>query len=573
MLPKRFNIEVWIAINSNRFETALQRETGMQKKLRYLILLFIIWHLGAIFSPSTVLAGSVGQNEGPHRFLRFGVHVSEMGSMDPHFAAGSQDRALADMVFNGLLRYEPGDAPAIEPDLAERIPDFEMVGGKQVWTVKLRKGVMFHAGPDTDAYELTAEDVVYSLHKSANKEFCVYAGEYDGMSFEPVDAYTVKITVDKPVSAILFLPKLTNYAGGFIVSKRAIEIMGYNRFKNHPIGTGPFMFSHHAPGRELVLTAHDRYFRGQPRIAGVKIRFVPDIESRTSALKDGELDVIMGSGEKGWAEKTARHPGVIVDTHGVGEVATIFFNMQMKPLDDVRVRRALALALDRQGFLNTISQAFAGPVYSPVPADFLPGGIPKAMAERLKLTYEQDLAEARQLLVDAGYPDGFTLDLVSSEKRLYRTYYMEMCRQLAAIGINCRTDVVSHSTMHRQIRQNPKSVVIYVAWRPNADAYLSRFFHSTAIVASGASPDTNFSHYDKIDELIEAARLAVDPTTQVSYWNQAQIKILHDVAAYPIMYTKQCYARRDYVDYGHPLAATMALYPQFTERTRLLPDR
>jgi peptide/nickel transport system substrate-binding protein len=127
--------------------------------------------------------------------------------------------------------------------------------------------------------------------------------------------------------------------------------------------------------------------------------------------------------------------------------------------------------------------------------------------------------------------------------------------------------------MHRRIRKEPKALVIYVAWRPNADAYLSRFFHSTAIVVSGASPDTNFSHYDKIDGLIEAARLAVDPAKQVGLWNQAQIKILHDVAAYPIMYTKQCYARRDIVDYGHPLDATMALYPQFTERTRLLPIR
>jgi ABC-type transport system substrate-binding protein len=91
--------------------------------------------------------------------LRFGVHVSAMGRMDPHFAAGSQDRALADMVFNGLLRYAPGNAPRIEPDLAERMPEFKMRGGRQIWTVHLRRGVMFHDGPGAQAYEMTAEDV------------------------------------------------------------------------------------------------------------------------------------------------------------------------------------------------------------------------------------------------------------------------------------------------------------------------------------------------------------------------------------------------------------------------------
>ena len=109
-----------------------------------------------------------------NRILKFGVHVSAMGKLDPHFAAGSQDRAFADMVFNSLLRYEPGNAPKIEPDLAQEIPEFKLIGGKQVWTIHLRRGVMFHAGPKTDAYELTADDVVFSLNKSKNKKNTYY---------------------------------------------------------------------------------------------------------------------------------------------------------------------------------------------------------------------------------------------------------------------------------------------------------------------------------------------------------------------------------------------------------------
>ena len=150
--------------------------------------------------------------------LRFGVHVSAMGNLDPHFAAGSQDRAFADMVFNGLLRYVPGNAPQIEPDLAVDMPEFRMEGGKQVWTINLRKGVYFHPGPGTPAYELTAEDVIFSLKKSADKKFCAYAGGYVDMTIKKQGNYSLEIILEKPISSILFFPKLTNYGGGFIIT-------------------------------------------------------------------------------------------------------------------------------------------------------------------------------------------------------------------------------------------------------------------------------------------------------------------------------------------------------------------
>jgi peptide/nickel transport system substrate-binding protein len=505
--------------------------------------------------------------------LRFGVHVSGMGRLDPHFAAGSQDRALADMVFNGLLRYQPGNAPQIEPDLAVTLPEFKMVGGQQVWTVKLRKGVMFHPGPATAAYEMTAEDVVYSLNKSADPRYCAYAGEYAGLTFEAVDRYTVQITLQRPISAILFLPKLTNYAGGFIVSKKAIETMGYEKFKIHPVGTGPFVFKSYRPAEPLILEANPMYFRGRPLLDGVAIHFLPDIHARERALKAGDLDVILGSAEKGWPEKMEGEPGIMVDAHGVGEVATIYFNTQMKPLDDIRVRRAMACALNREAFLETASKRIVEAVFSPVPAQFLPGGLTADEIRNIGLAYDTDLSKARQLLAEAGYPDGFTLDMVSSEKRLYRTYYEVMRAELARIGIICHVKVVNHSEMHKQIRQQPLPIVIYVAWRPNADIFLSRFFHSDSIVVTGALPDTNFSHYHKIDRLIEAARLEIDPEKQINLWKQAQVRILDDMAAYPIMYTIQCYARRANVDYGHTLVSTMSLYPQFTEKTRLKGSR
>lgn len=499
--------------------------------------------------------------------LRFGLHVSGMGTLDPHFAAQSQDRAAADMIFNGLLRYQPGNAPRIEPDLAKAIPEFKIVNGKQIWMIELRKGILFHPGLGIAPYELTADDVVYSLKKAADPKFSAYAGGYAGMTFEKTGAYTFKIILRKPLSPILFLPKITDYAGGFIVSKKAIESLGYEKYKTHPIGTGAFMFESYHPDRTLNLKANERYFRGKPKLEGVEIHFLPDMKDREAGLLAGTLDLIMGSGKPGWIEKMEQKPDIVIDIHGVGEVATLYFNPTQKPLDDIRVRRAIAYALDRQAFIQASNRRLVEKVYSPVPEQYLPGGMTHAEVEQLELDYASDLQKAKKLLALAGYPDGFTLELASSEKRIYRRSYEIMQAQLKKVGIQCKINIVTHSTMHAMIRKDRNPMVVYFAWRPNADVYLTRFFHSDAIVVSGSKPDTNFSHYVKIDALIEAARLEISPEKQIKLWKQAQVRTLSDVVAYPLYLTKQCYARRSNLDFGHKLVSTMALYPIITEKT------
>lgn len=223
--------------------------------------------------------------------------------------------------------------------------------------------------------------------------------------------------------------------------------------------------------------------------------------------------------------------------------------------------------------MATTSRDYVRACYSSVPADFLPGGLTRAETEKLGLQYNPDLTKARELLAEAGYPDGFSLDLVSSEKRLYRKLYEVLKEQLSSVGITCNIQIVPHSDMHKIIRSEPQPIVIYVAWRPNADAFLTRFFHSESIVVTGRLPDTNFSNYTAIDSLIEAARFEILPEKQASLWAQAQIRILSDMAALPVMTTQTGYLRTPNVDYGHTLISTMALYPQFTEKTTIInPD-
>ena len=502
--------------------------------------------------------------------LRLAIEAAGPGTLDPHFAAGVQDRAVADMIFNGLVRYKPGNASLIEPDLAVNLPESEIVNGKQVWIFKLKKGVLFHPGPKTKAYELTAADVIYSLQKSADPKRSAYAGEYIGMTFEKKDDYTIRIILEKPLSTTLFLPRIANYAGGFIVSKKAMEAMGYEAFKDHPVGTGPFMFKNYTPGKKLGLTANERYFRGRPLIGTVDVLYMTDLSSREIALKADKADCIFGKIDAAWIKKMQQEKNIFIDVFGVGEVVTIHFNATLKPLNDVRVRKAMAYALDRDRFLAFLGQGIGENVYSPVPAQSMPGGLTVKEAEWLGLDYALNLGKARQLLTQAGYPDGFSLEVVTSELDQYHRNYKNMRDQLARVGIDLKIKVVDHAAMHRLIRRDVNPIVVYVAWRPNADVYLTRFFHSDSIVRTGVKPDTNFSHYNRIDNLIEAARLETNLDKQIELWKHAQIKILEDMAAYPLHYLNLVYVRKAYVDFGHELVSSMALYPQITEKTRIV---
>jgi peptide/nickel transport system substrate-binding protein len=500
--------------------------------------------------------------------LRIGINATDIETFDPHLVASFQGRMVADMVFNGLLRYVPGNAPHFEPDLAEKIPDPFIVEGRQIWTFQLKKGVYFHAGPNSRAYELTADDVIYSLRKAADPKRSAYAGEYVGMSFQKVDDYSCSIILETPLSPNLFFPKVADYAGGFIVSARALRTLGDTIFSTHPVGTGPFVFISHSPKRQIQLAAHSDYFRASPQLSQVLIRFIPDPLERYAAFDNGELDLIR-------AETEAEPQGpfssdTLVDIFGVPEVALIHFNTIVKPLDDLRVRRAIAYALDRDGFLARFPQVTVGNIYAPIPQKFLPGGLSPREIKALGLDYPTNLTKSRALLTEAGYPDGLSLDLVATKLRHVRKNYETLQTQLARVGIKINLIIVDHFQMHRLVRQDLSPIVIYEAWRPNTDVFLSRFFHSDSIVVSGKNPDTNFSHYQDIDSMILLAREEMNPLKQEKLWEYAQIKLLEDMVVYPLHYRNRSYIRRGYVDYGHALKASMALYPQVTEKTRLL---
>jgi peptide/nickel transport system substrate-binding protein len=262
-------------------------------------------------------------------------------------------------------------------------------------------------------------------------------------------------------------------------------------------------------------------------------------------------------------------PNVKVDVFGVGEVPTIFFNVTKPPFDNVKVRQAVAYALNRDEFLALYGAKVATRVYSTVPADFMAGGLTEQEATAKGVDYNFDAAKARQLLSEAGFPNGFGFSVVSSEMPSYKVIYESMQAQLAKLGIKMDVRVVDHSTMHDQIRKDVNPLVVYVAFRPTADTYLTQFFHSDAIVVTGKNPNTNFSHYDALDAIIEGARNEPDSAKQEAMWKEGQTRALQEMAGYPIQYTNLVYARSTKVDYGHELKSVIQLYPGIDEKTSL----
>ncbi len=504
------------------------------------------------------------------QILRYALHTSKLGSFDPDFAKGSQDRTYSDIVFNSLLRYTPGDSRQIEPDLAIEIPKFVIRHNKQIWTIYLRKGVFFHESPYSPTHELTAHDVIFSLKKAGNLKFSSHAGGYKGMAFEIEDTHTLKIIFEKPISPLFFFPRIANWKGGFILSKQVIERHGYKKFLTHPVGTGPFKFVQYRAKKKLVLKANDRYFRGRPLLDGVEVYFMPDNKIREAAYKTGKLDAIYGVGTPGWVEKMEGEPNTRVDIFGPGFTGLFHFNTSIKPLDDIRVRQALSGAMDRDEFMAATSARLVSPVLSPMASGFLPGGLDNARVEALGLKSETNLIEARKILAAAGLGEGFVLDIPVSEKRLYKKNYGVLKSQLARIGVQINMTTMPHSQYHTMIRQNLSPIVLYFTFRPNADSYLRGFFHSNSIVKTGAIPNTNFSHSTRIDDLLDDALVTIDPKEQTLLWEHAQIRLLHDTMVFPLFVANHCVVSRSYVDYGHPLISSFAGYPQFNEKTRLV---
>ncbi|MBY8918327.1 polyamine ABC transporter substrate-binding protein [Nitratireductor sp. L1-7-SE] len=483
--------------------------------------------------------------------LNIGMGSADAGKLDPHVATSTPDKGLLHWMFNGLVRIKPGEAsPAdIEPDIAE---SWTASDDGLTWTFKLREDVECHG----DYGPLDAEDVVYSLNRSANSDVSAFAKDYSAFdSVEATGDHEVTIKLKNPVPSLLGM--LVPYHGGNIVCKDAVEALGAD-FERTPIGTGPFMFEEYQPQQYVKLVANPEYFRGEPKIKEIYYRYIPSDASRDLAFQSGEIDMIYGKQDQTWVERISKIPGTKVAVMKPGEMSVIHLNMTMPPLDDVRVRRAVAHAINRDAMVQ-----FKGPdvtlaAISPVPEGYL--GFTDDVP-----TYEYSIEKAKALLAEAGHPDGVTIKAIHTTLPGMITTMEAIQALLREADINLEIETVEHATFHEQIRKDLSQVTHYAAARfPVADTYLSQFFHSDAIVGTPTAV-TNFSHCAVADDEITAARVETDADRQLELWAEAQRKIMDEVCAVPIVQSLQLWAWKDTLDLGVEVNGSLNLSPPVTE--------
>jgi peptide/nickel transport system substrate-binding protein len=518
----------------------------------------------AMIVPSALgsLATSASAQDSERPVLRLGTNAADIANLDPHMASGTQDRTIVDMVFNGLIRFTPGDATSFEPDIATEMPTAtENEDGTQTWSFTLRDDVMAHATASSEAYAITSADVLFSFEKAANPDTSSYSGNYAGWTFAAPDDTTFEITLETPISESLFLPQVANYSGGYIIPQQAYEALGADGFLSAPAGTGPFAFDSYTAQQNVVLLANDDYFRGAPLLGGVEVRFVADGTSRELALQSGDLDVVAGFPDALWVDRMSEQDGITVDVFGVGEVVFLNLDVNHEILKDPLVREAILLSVNRENTLALAGSPVAEPVFSVVPDTFMPGGLSEEAANEAGVNFTPDVERAKELLAEAGHPDGFELNLVTSEQDAYRNAYTVLQEELRQVNITVNLEVVQHQAMHDLIREDSNAITIYVAFRPTADVYLTQFFTTAGGV-------TNFSNFT-LDDLVGQARAETDAEAQAELWRQANVELIQNFAGYGLIYNNQVYGRTDKVDYGHELSSVVQLYPGIDETTSI----
>jgi peptide/nickel transport system substrate-binding protein len=257
-----------------------------------------------------------------------------------------------------------------------------------------------------------------------------------------------------------------------------------------------------------------------------------------------------------------KEPHTIVDVFGPGELSNVNLNTSKPPLDDLRVRQAIAYALNRKELVKFKGELTAREAVSVVPHDYL------GTDENAPL-YPYDPAKAKQLLAEAGHANGLTIKAIQTQLSTMLNTMQIVQAQLKKVGIDLQLDVVDHPTFHAQIRKDLSQVVMYSAARlPVADVYLTQFFHSRSIVGTPTGV-TNFSHCAMADQEIDAARSETDPAKQKALWKEAQDKLVQQVCAVPLYEQLQVWAHRDKLDFGYKLDASLTLGPLINELTTL----
>jgi len=397
---------------------------------------------------------------------------SPEGFQPQFFTTGTTFDAVSVPMFNRLVEFEIGTTNIV-PALAE---SWTISPDGKLYTFKLRKGVRFHSNANfKPSRDFNADDVLFSWNRMADDNHPFHkltAGQtfsyYDDMGMknivdrvEKVDEYTVRFYLKRPEA-----PFLADMAMDFasINSKEYFETMLKNGTPNsadvYPIGTGPWEFVSYQKDATIRYKAFDKYWGGRPKVDTLVYSITRDATARYAKLQTGECQVMAFPKPADLAEMQ-KNPQVSVQQKEGLNVGYIAFNVEKKPFDDKRVRQALNMGVDKAAILKAVYQGNGQVAKNPIPP------ILWSYNNAVK-DYPYDPAKAKELLAQAGFPNGFELELwYLPVTRPYNPDGKRMAEMIQAdwdkIGV--KTKLITYEwAEYRKRSKNGEHTVIMFGW-------------------------------------------------------------------------------------------------------------
>ncbi|MDJ0953147.1 MAG: ABC transporter substrate-binding protein [Acidimicrobiia bacterium] len=435
---------------------------------------------------------------------------SEPDQLDPHMTSAYASFQVLENVYDTLV--QPAADLSMEPALAE---SWEISDDNLTWTFQLRDGVKWHNGRD-----FVAGDVVYSFER-------IIAEGLNGWRFGAVDTITapddstVVITLTQPSPNLLV--SIAGFKGMAIIPE---EIVTDGTIGTNPIGTGPFRFVSQSPDEGIVLEKNPDYWRaseGLPELDGIRFVQIPDAGTKLTALRTGEVHWIDAVPPQD-IESLGAEDGITVGRVPGGDYHYFALNQNRAPFDDVRVRQAIAHAINREEIAEAAQFGAATANQTAIPAsnvawyyDYAPFG-------------SGDTATAQALLDEAGV-SGLTIDfLVTSDFPETVTQAQVIAAELAAVGITVEITDVDFSTW-LDLQGNGEFDAFMLSWIGNIDP--DDFYYAQHHSTGGF----NFQGYAnaEVDSLLDAARVETDQAARKALYDEAAQMIVDD-ASYIYLY-------------------------------------